>query len=160
MGNFASQSGNDVLHFTRFKPENQDPVKNLILSGLAEHFGTIDVTRNPDLNQIADTYADHDFLLAWCGERIVGTGALLRRSENTAEIVRMSVAYDMRRQGIGRQILAQILDFARVKGYRQVILETTDTWEEVIQFYLRCGFHITHYQEGDVYFALDLPSES
>ena len=41
-------------------------------------------------------------------------------------------------------------------GVRTVVLETTRTWAEVIQFYLAHGFAITHYAKGDVYFALTL----
>jgi len=63
----------------------------------------------------------------------------------------------MRRQGIACRILDCLIEHAREKGYQQVILETTATWTGVIEFYLRCGFHITHHQDRDVYFALDLP---
>ena len=35
-----------------FQPENQAEVKNLILAGLAEHWGMIDPSKNPDLNDI------------------------------------------------------------------------------------------------------------
>ena len=49
-------------------------------------------------------------------------------------------------------ILAALLEAARQSGCRRVILETTETWDEVIAFYLSCGFRITHHQDGDVYF--------
>jgi hypothetical protein len=39
---------------------------------------------------------------------------------------------------------------------QQVILETTETWSDVIRFYQRHGFHVTQFEVGDVYFALDL----
>jgi GNAT superfamily N-acetyltransferase len=140
-----------------FRPEDQAAVKQLVLAGLAEHWGKIDPTKNPDLNDIAVTYASADFLVAWSDGRIVGCGALVPQADQIAEIVRMSVAADLRRQGLARRILNQLIEIAREKGCRQVILETTATWSGVIEFYLRCGFHITHYQDGDVYFALDLP---
>jgi len=66
------------------------------------------------------------------------------------------VANRMRRKGIGRMILDHLCDYARSIGCRQVILETTETWQEVIAFYERCRFQITHHQDGDVYFKLDL----
>jgi GNAT superfamily N-acetyltransferase len=68
----------------------------------------------------------------------------------------MSVAADMRRRGIGRMILAQLVERARAGGFRRLILETTATWEDAVAFYRRCGFVVTHHQAGDVYFALDL----
>jgi ribosomal protein S18 acetylase RimI-like enzyme len=139
-----------------FRPEDQAQVKSLILAGLGEHWGTIDPTKNPDLDDIRTTYASATFLVARRQGRIVGTGALVPRSDGVAEIVRMSVAKDLRRRGVGRLILQQLIERAQAAGYRQVILETTATWREVIEFYQRCGFHITHYRDSDVYLALDL----
>ena len=128
----------------------------MILSGLVEHWGFLDETKNPDLEDIAVSYAGATFLVGRLGDRIVGSGALVPRSRETAEIVRMSVAKEMRQQGIGRQILGALLEQARAQGFQRVILETTATWSEVVAFYLRCGFHITHTQDGDVYFMMEI----
>jgi ribosomal protein S18 acetylase RimI-like enzyme len=140
-----------------FHPENQAKVKQLVLAGLAEHWGKNDFSRNPDLNDIATSYSAAAFLEARTQGRIVGCGALVSRSEKTAEIVRISVAAEMRRQGIARRTLDHLIEIARNKGYSQIILETTATWAGVIELYLHFGFHISHYQNGDIYFALDLP---
>ena len=146
----------DNITISLFRPEDQAQVKSLILAGLGEHWGTLDPSKNPDLNDIRSTYANATFLVAWLDDKIVGTGALVPRTDGVAEIVRMSVAPDLRRRGVGRLILQQIVERAQAAGYRQIILETTATWREVIEFYQRCGFHITHYHDGDVYFVLDL----
>ncbi|HEY3312889.1 MAG TPA: GNAT family N-acetyltransferase [Anaerolineales bacterium] len=139
-----------------FQPDNQDEVKQLILAGLVQHFGVLDPHLNPDLNDIASSYAGAIFLVAWHQARIVGTGALIPRSTDGAEIVRMSVAQDMRRMGIGRLLLLRLCEKARIAGYNHLVLETTSTWHEVITFYQQFGFHITHQHNGDTYFALDL----
>jgi putative acetyltransferase len=139
-----------------FQPADQAPVKDLILAGLAEHWGWLDPTKNLDLDDIAASYAGGVFLVARHQGQIIGTGALAPRSNDTGEVVRMSVAANWRRQGIGRRILQDLVDGARQSGYRRIILETTETWQEVIAFYLRFGFRITHYQAGDVYFELAL----
>jgi putative acetyltransferase len=139
-----------------FQPENQTEVKSLILAGLVDHWGVLDPTKNPDLNDITHSYAGATFLVAWQGGRVVGSGALVPRGDGRAEVVRMSVAKDLRRSGIGKLILTRLIEQARVEGCQQVILETTDTWQEVIAFYLRFGFEITHYTDGDVYFRLNL----
>ncbi len=147
---------NPPITIRPFQPENQVETQALILAGLADHWGELDPTLNSDLNDISASYADAVFLVAWHEERIVGTGALAPRDAGTAEIVRMSVADDMRRAGIGTQVLCALIDHAKASGYRKLILETTETWVEVIAFYERFGFKITHYQDGDVYFALEL----
>lgn len=146
----------EFVRILPFEPENQVAVKELILSGLVEHWGWLDPTKNPDLEDIAAHYADGLFLVAWHHQELIGCGALIPRSAKTAEIVRMSVAKTWRRQGIGRLILQQLCDLAQDQGYTQVVLETTASWQAVIQFYLSYGFRITHFLDDDVYFALDL----
>ena len=146
----------DELTIQPFQPADQDEVKRLVLAGLVDHWGFLDPTKNPDLNDIAATYAGGTFLVARLAGQIVGSGALVPRGDGTAEIVRMSVACDFRRQGIGRRILHRLVVQARQDGIRQLALETTETWQEVIDFYLDYGFRITHFSGGDVYFALDL----
>jgi GNAT superfamily N-acetyltransferase len=139
-----------------FEPENQQAVKGLILAGLAEHWGTLDLTRNPDLDDIGTSYARGVFLVAWLGERVVGAGALVLHAGNVGEIVRMSVAAGLRRRGVGRLILNKLVEHANARGLHRLILETTVAWQDAVAFYQRCGFRITHYQDGDVYFTLDL----
>jgi GNAT superfamily N-acetyltransferase len=144
------------INILPFQSEYQAEVKNLILAGLAEHWGTLDPTKNPDLHDITRTYANGIFLVAWQNNQIIGTGALLPKSNDTAEIVRMSVIPNMRRKGIGRKILQKLCERAKFEGYKRLVLETTETWHEVIEFYKQFGFQVTHYLDGDVYFALDL----
>jgi putative acetyltransferase len=139
-----------------FQPEDQSAVKNLILAGLEEHWGVLDLTKNPDLDEIALTYAPATFLVAWQNDKIVGTGALVPKPDGAAEVVRMSVASDWRRKGIGKKILQELCKQAKLNGYRRLVLETTETWSEVIEFYQQFGFQITHHLDGDVYFSLDI----
>ena len=67
---------------------------------------------NPDLNDIAASYAGRIFLVARLDGRLVATGALKNISPESAEIVRMSVAGDLRRQHIGRRMIDQLVDRA------------------------------------------------
>ena len=139
-----------------FKPEDQDAAKELILAGMQEHWGQLDATKNPDLNDIARSYADATFLVAVLGEEIVGTGALRRRENDSGEIVRMSVGASFRRRGIGRQMLDALIAAARAAGMRRIILETTSTWADAIAFYRSYGFRELYERDGDTYFELRL----
>lgn len=139
-----------------FTSSDQPAAKALILDGLVNHWGVIDESKNPDLDDIATTYADGTFLVVWRDNEIIGTGAFKPHSATQVEIVRMSVKKDLRRQGIGRKILDELLRRASQAGYKEVILETTETWQDVIDFYLSYGFEITHHQDGDVWFRKDL----
>jgi GNAT superfamily N-acetyltransferase len=139
-----------------FNPNNQVEVQNLINEGLGEHWGIVDPNKNPDLKNIAKYYRSGIFLVAWLNDEIVGTGALIPRSKQIAEIVRMSVSPKIRRQGIGRAILVALKNIAQENGYRKIILETTETWKEVIDFYLSFGFKTTHRSQENQFFELDL----
>lgn len=147
---------NWMIEILPFHSENQESVQNLILAGLEEYWGTLDENKNPDLQNITETYQNGIFLVAWLDNETVGTGAFMPRSIETVEVVRMSVSRHMRRQGIGQQMLAALCSRAYQRGFKQVILETTATWQNAIAFYKTFGFQITHYSDGDVYFALDL----
>ncbi len=104
---------------------DQPDAQELILSGLQEHWGFRDASKNRDLADICRSYADATFLVASEGDRIVGTGALKLRSgvSGVAEVVRMSVAADKRRKGIGRMILRELLGIAESLGVQTVVLE-------------------------------------
>jgi len=143
-----------------FHPEDQAAVKTLILEGLEDHWGAIDPTKNPDLDDIGSAYARGFFRVAVLEGRIVGTGALLPRADGSMEIVRMSVGRDLRRQGIGSSILRQLIRDAKASGCRKIILETTSTWNDAIAFYQGHGFRPTHIQGGDAYFLLELDPPS
>ncbi len=142
-----------------FQPDDQTEVKQLILSGLEEHWGVLDQSKNPDLNDIATSYARAIFLVAHKDGRIVGTGALVPRASGVAEIVRMSVAASTRRKGIGTMILQELCRRAKEASFHRIILETNSMWHEVIRFYRGYGFQITHYKGRAVYLAIDLASE-
>ena len=139
-----------------FRSGDQTAARQLILDGLVEHWGWLDTHKNPDLEDIGASYLAGFFLVARCDDGVVGTGAFIPVGGAVVQIVRMSVERSMRRQGLGRRILDELCARAWHTGYRRAVLETTEFWEEVIAFYLRCGFSVTHRRNSDVYFAMDL----
>jgi ribosomal protein S18 acetylase RimI-like enzyme len=138
-----------------FLPEDQAAAKALILDGLQERWNALDPFKNPDLENIAVSFAGGVFRVAVLDGMIAGTGALRPFQDDTAEICRMSVARSLRRRGIGSAILRVLLADARSAGYRRIILETTSTWEDAVAFYRKHGFRVTHCEEGDTYFLLE-----
>jgi len=145
---------------TNFKADDQAKVRTLILEGLSDHWGTIDETLNSDLDDIAASYGHGRTVVVRVGDEIVGTGTIVPRDGGGAEIIRMSVARNQRRNGVGRGIVSTLLDTARVWGSRSVVLETTSKWDDVVAFYVSCGFRITHTEQGafgeDTWFEMRL----
>jgi GNAT superfamily N-acetyltransferase len=142
------------------RPGEQSVVRSLILAGLEEHWGTVDPALNQDLDNIASTYAEATVLVARQGHEVVGTGVVVRRDDLSAEIVRMSVAAAHRRNGLGRRLVDDLVETARSWGMKRIVLETTADWTEVVEFYVRCGFTLTHFEMGefgrDAWFEMNL----
>lgn len=155
--------GVDSLRVRPFEPRDQIAARRLILEGLGSHFGHIDESMNPDLDDIAASYASAVFLVAEHDGRIVGTGALTPEPDRRAgagrlrRIQRMSTAAGHRRRGVATAVLRALLDHARERGYGDVVLSTVERWDDAVAFYTAAGFQITHRtDDGDVHFAIQL----
>lgn len=109
-------------HVQDFTRDYQDKVKELILCGLGEHWGTIDYTLNPDLNDIQKNYICIDptnaFKIVLVEGMLIATGAVIREDEFAARIVRMSVHKDFRNIGVGRNLLKILVKHARDNHYQ------------------------------------------
>lgn len=150
----------DQLAIRPFCPADQEAAKQLVISGLGERWGWIDHTLNPDLDDIATSYAKGIFLVAYLGDTLVATGALT--PEVTPEgiaalrVERMSVAAPLRKQGIGRRLLDILVDYARSRQCPLLVLETTSTWIDAVGFYVRYGFEIVEERDGETHMRLEL----
>jgi GNAT superfamily N-acetyltransferase len=125
-----------------FEVDDQEQARWLILEGLGEHFGYLDETLNPDLDDILHTYlrAGHVFVVACMGRELVGTGALILHGEGISEMVRISTRKTYRRRGIGQAIVTYLVDVARQRGDRRIIVKTNASWHDAIHLYQRLGF--------------------
>lgn len=143
-----------------FAPADQAALRRLVLDGLGDHWGVIDETLNPDLDDIAGWYGPlGGYTVVACagpdGE-IVGGGTLYRDDARTARLARMTVNNAMRGHGLGRRLVEHLVGEARARGYSAVVCETTETWRDAIGLYLRCGFAEVDRRDGDIHFRLEL----
>ena len=127
-----------------------DAVRQLILAGLADHWGELDETLNPDLDNLFESYGHGRTLVVLDEhEAVIGTGTIVPRGDRTAEILRMSVSRAQRRGGVGRMLVDELIAIACGWLCDRVILETSTAWTEVVTFYQYCGFAITHLEDGE-----------
>ncbi len=126
-----------------FVASDQTAARTLILAGLGEHWGSIDETLNPDLDDIAVNYPSQraDFFVVEAVDgTLLGTAGLLREDDQTGRIVRMSVAKTARGRGIGKRLVAYLEEAARARGYHRLVCETTHDWTDAIALYTATGF--------------------
>ena len=151
------------IHIRPFESANQEETRDLVLSGLGEHFDSIDPTINPDLDDIAANYtaAGHEFVVAELDGLIVGAGGLLILSPVTGRIVRVSVNKKRRGCGIGQAIVYHLIQLALSRELQQIHVETNLDWYGAIAFYRRCGFVEYARDKESVHFQISLlPLES
>lgn len=139
-----------------FYDNDEHKVKKLILQGMKEHWGWIDENANPDIENISRSCGSKNFFTAWAGQILVGTGGLIAESDTVVRIARMAVDNSFRRTGIGTQILNHLISVAKQRGFREVVLETTDNWEDAINFYKKNGFIAVQHREGNIHFSMKL----
>ena len=147
-----------AIRIRPFAPTDQAAARQLILTGLGEHFGFIDETLNPDLEDIHTAYSLRGdcFVVAVIAEEVVGTGALIVEEPGIGRLVRMSTSAHHRRRGIGRALVAHLIEAGRTRGLRRLVIETNDDWNDAIGLYLATGFTEIARGDGSVHLARDL----
>ncbi|WP_291579396.1 GNAT family N-acetyltransferase [Clostridium sp. UBA6640] len=145
----------DEINIITFSKEYQEGAKKLILEGIKEYVGEININFNKDLNNIEEQYKDGQFLLAIHKEKLIGTGALIYNGE-IGQIVRMSVDKNYRNLGIGKKLLDKLIENALKSNTKKILVETTKDWESAVNFYKKYGFKFLYYKDDDIYFYLDI----
>jgi putative acetyltransferase len=96
---------------------------------------------------------------ATLGEDIVGCCALIATGPDSYEVAKMAVDETQRNQGIGKSMLAHVIQAARALGARRLTLETNSRLMNAIHVYESLGFrHIdpsriepSPYKRADVF---------
>ncbi|MFK7967225.1 MAG: GNAT family N-acetyltransferase [Burkholderiaceae bacterium] len=81
----------------------------------------------------------------WIAEldgRNVGSVFVVRQSKNVAKLRLLVLEPEARGQGIGRQLVEQVIQFSREKGYRELVLWTNKNLTDAIQLYRSLGFEL------------------
>jgi len=81
-----------------------------------------------------------EILMAMLGDRAVGCCALLAMPDWCFEIGKMAVAEEMRGRGIGKKLLAHVVDHARQLGAKRLYLETNRKLPNAVHLYESQGF--------------------
>ncbi len=142
----------------RFERADQVQARELILRGLGEHFGVVRPELNPDLENIWGSYVSPGgrFYVVEAQGEIIGTGGIYRETGESWRIVRVSVAAERRRRGMGRLITEHLISACQEEGAREVLVETNEDWSEAIELYLRCGFRAEGVRDGECHMRLRL----
>jgi ribosomal protein S18 acetylase RimI-like enzyme len=87
--------------------------------------------------------ANHTTYLARDGESVIGA-ATMHWNTDESEIIYIAVASAQRGHGYGKAIISQLLEEARCRGVRAVLVGTATTSFDNIAFYQKCGFRVDY----------------
>ena len=95
------------------------------------------------------------------GGQRVGTCALVKMNEGEFEVAKMAVTHELRGKGIGRQLLAFVIEDARQMGAWRLYIESNSSLKNALHLYESFGFrHLPveqaqpHFARGDVFMEL------
>lgn len=95
-----------------------------------------------DMDEVQSHYFDNNgiFLAALDDGKLIGSGAIRKWDDTTAELKRMWLLEEYHGRGIGYQLITRLFGFARAHGYHRIILQTGSEQSRAVNFYRRLGF--------------------
>jgi putative acetyltransferase len=114
------------------------------------------------MDDIQKNYFEHGgiFLVMLDDEKMICTGAIRQWKDDICELKRLWLLHEYHGQGLGYQMLQELLTFARAQGYQKIRLETDRIAQSRAQeFYKQIGFYeIPSYTDhgGEVAMELEL----
>lgn len=96
-------------------------------------------------------------------EKVIGSVALKKIDDDTAELKAMYLDSDHRGKGLGRRLMEKILEEAEIRGYRSIVLDSMSQYKAALKLYEKTGFKQTErYNDNiyaDVFMRLDLQTK-
>lgn len=93
--------------------------------------------------ELPETY----FIIAECGETIVGYGSM-RCTKETSDINNIAVKSEFRKKGIGKSLLEGLIDESKSRGIDEMFLEVRSSNIPAISLYKSMGFKEIHIRKN------------
>jgi putative acetyltransferase len=133
------------VEFRHFQPGDETAFYELNEAWIAGNF----VVEEEDLKALRDPVGyilkpGGALLMAERDGVVVGTCALLAIGDGVFEVAKMTVAEECRGLGIGKKLLARVIEHATAMGAKRLYLETNEKLVNAIHVYESLGFrHLT-----------------
>lgn len=144
-----------------FTEDKAGEVKQLVIN-VHEEFGfSYDKILDYDLKEIKNVYIQSGggFWIALHQGDVVGCIAIKeteRNGEKIAELKRMYLYPIFRSKGIGQKLLDVAIQYAKSKGYKNIILDTTQKQLKAIKLYEKNGFSLVKQVDSTLFYTKQL----
>ena len=143
-----------MLRIRTFRAADAEAVRRIFTQGQRDFAAGLeqaveDYIRRSLANDLADIPLHYlsdpgsHFWVADVGGEVRGMVGVQRRDDQEAELRRMSVATDARRQGIGWKLLETVEAFCKEQGYQRIQLTTVTQLQPAISMYQKFGYRLT-----------------
>lgn len=127
-----------------------EDVKKLIIQYIQELNRNLDFQHfDEELHHLSQKYAEPDgkLLVALSDNQVIGCVAFYRFDKERCEMKRLYVQPKYRSKKVGQLLVQNIIHYARLSGYQEIVLDTITPLKSAIALYKKFGF-----QEIDAYY--------
>jgi len=115
--------------------------------------------RHASYNDIENRF-EAFFCLTTDNDQVIGTAALKKLDDNTAELKALYLDRSYRGQGLGKRLIDTVIEEARRSGFKTIVLDSMKQYKEARKLYEKCGFtDCARYNDNayaDVFMKLEL----
>jgi putative acetyltransferase len=131
-----------MCNLTLIRTNSDNPKFRALVTLLDKDLAVRDGDEHAFYAQFNKVDAIKEVVVAYRNEIPVACGAIKPFSENAAEVKRMFVHPDYRKQGIAARILTELENWASELGFNECVLETGKKQPEAIALYQKVGYQI------------------
>lgn len=144
-----TQHEEDLLEIISYLHELKHYVKTLNYEWLEKYF-RVEEGDKAALNNPKEQIIDKGGFIFFArrSDSIIGTAALLRKSDAVFELGKMAVAPTARGTGVGTRLLKHCIQFARQQGIEKLILYSNTRLAPAIHLYQKFGFREIALEKG------------
>jgi len=166
-GRFRDQQDKEPgpIEVRAFEPAYAEAFRTLNLSWIEHYFKVEEADRQvlgDPAGKIIDPGGDVLFAVSLGREQVIGTCALIRLENETAELAKMAVSEEAKGKQVGLLLGESVIERARARGFRTLVLESNRKLTPAISLYKKLGFvekpfpHPSDYSRADIYMELSL----
>ena len=137
------------LRIVAFEPAHAEAFRTLNLDWIEEYFAVEELDRL-HLDSPRESFIDTGgaILMAELNGEIVGCCGLLRHVDGVYEVSKMAVKREYQGAGIGRKLLAELIEYARSIGARRLEIISSTRLAPAIRLYRQMGFREVPLESG------------
>ena len=140
-----------------------DVLKQQVFSFTDTCFTELGKRFEPDGRHSFYNYIEDYFEVFYClvsDEQVIGTVALKKLNDDTAELKALYLDKSYRGQGFGKRLIDIVIKEAEMRGFKSIVLDSMKQYKDARRLYEKCGFSdFERYNDNpyaDVFMKLDL----